>query len=100
MKIEIKQTVQVKKEIDIEFPYYYKISYADNDEVEIFGKIVNDMLKLEIVIEDSIAYSECSLFKERYWTVGACKFLEEEYKSTEEEFNTARERAFRILEAL
>lgn len=48
MKITIYETRKIKKEIDIEFPYYFSYE-IDSCNIEYFGKIINENECFKIV---------------------------------------------------
>jgi len=99
MKIQIEE--KVKREIEVEVPYYYKHNLTDyeyeNTSV-IYGKITeNESFTVHEKIRDNgdITYE---IEKEKRWGDGS--YFAEKYKSTYKEYEEAKERAKQFFNVL
>jgi hypothetical protein len=96
MKIDITKIIAVNKTIEIDYPYYYKDDrMLDHARNVVFGKIVDDIV-YEIEYYESyrgggISYS---LTKDDRND----RYFDEEYRSTEQEYNDAKDRALKFLQ--
>ena len=95
MKITVYETQRIKKEIDVEFPYYFSYE-VDGCNIEYFGKIINEneCFKMSEIKNDYgdklIAYSiEIGKPDESYY-----RFPD---KSSEYVFNAAKERMLKFI---
>lgn len=100
MQIQIKETIEQVKTIEVEFPYYSK----SNIESEHYNYIIyNKIEEKNIVI-----ITEYNRENNKSYTVEIDNFtsiidgnysddFKEEYKSTEQEFNQAKQRAIDFL---
>ena len=99
MKIEITKQVNVKMVVDIDFPYYYKYDLTDYDYEStsvIYGKITEIG---EVRIHEKIRSKNNAVYEIEKNNRRDCYF-EEKYKSTEEEYNKAKERAKHFFNVL
>jgi hypothetical protein len=101
MKIEVTRTKRVKEEIEVEIPYYYKHDLTDYDYENtsvIYGKITeNEIFTIHEKIRDNgnVIYE---IEKEKRWGDGS--YFAEKYKSTNGEYEEAKERAKQFFNVL
>ncbi len=99
MKIEVTRTKRVKEEIEVEFPYYYKHNLTDYDYENtnvIYGKKTETE---EVTINEKIRDNNNSIYeieKDRRND----SYFDKEYKSTEQEYEEAKERARQFFNVL
>ena len=99
MKIEVTRTKRVKEEIEIEFPYYYKHDLTDYDYENtcvVYGKITE---KEEVTIQEKIRGNGNTIY-ELEKDSRSDSYFTEEYKSTEQEYKEAKERAKQFFNVL
>ena len=99
MKIEITKQINVKEVVEIDFPYYYKHDLTDYDYEStsvIYGKITE---RGEVTIHEKIRSKNNVIYEIEKDNRSDCYF-KEKYKSTEEEYNKARERAKQFFNVL
>jgi len=99
MKVEITKQIEVKEIIEIDFPYYYKHDLTDyeyENTCVIYGKITESE---EVTIHEKIR-SKNNVIYEIEKDSRSDSYFAEKYKSTEEEYNKARERAKRFFNVL
>ena len=101
MKIQIEETKKVKREIEVEIPYYYKHDLTDyeyeNTSV-IYGKITeSEVFTIHEKIRDNgnIIYK---IEKEKGWSDEY--YFTDKYKSTIGEYEEAKERAKQFFNVL
>lgn len=92
MKITIYETRKIKKEIDIEFPYYFKWEF---NTTKLFGKIINEKECIEISDIRDDFYIETSY--EIKITEPDESYYKIEDKSCEYEFEAAKERILKFI---
>ena len=95
-KIEITVTKEVKKTIDVDFPYYYKCDFNSDHHFDSFeyGKINKDRssfsIQEHIAFDDSVSYEINTSGFANY-------FFKEKHKSTAKEYEAAKNRAMEFL---
>lgn len=99
MKIEVTRTKRVKEEIEVEFPYYYKHDLTDYDYENtyvIYGKKTETE---EVTINEKIRDNKNFIYeieKDRRND----SYFDKKYKSTEQEYEEAKERAKQFFNVL
>ncbi len=99
MKIEVTRTKRVKEEIEVEFPYYYKHDLTDyeyENTCVIFGKKTEEE---EVTIQEKIRDNGNTIY-ELEKDSRSDSYFGEEYKSTEKEYEEAKERAKQFFNVL
>lgn len=100
MQIEITKQVPVQETIEIDFPYYYKHDlYPEDSESCIYGKITENKL-IAIHIRSSWKYDpelEISIELSNTHASQHTCYLKPKYKSTEEEYLSAKTRLLNFI---
>lgn len=102
MKVKIKETTEVIKEIEADLPYYYKKDfYPDRGESCIYGCIYETK---SFAIHEDIRDDGETIYKfesDIYQSIaqgGMSSYFKPEYKSTKEEYEQAKLVALKFIE--
>lgn len=98
MKIKVRKSIETLEEIDVDFPYYYKYdACSDSGTYLIFGKITGEEV---LSIDESIDYDGQAKyeFEKEKFNLGFSSYItDDDHKSSQQEFEAAKERAVLFL---
>ncbi len=90
-KITVRRHITTEKEIEIDLPYYYKHDlYSDYGDSIIYGRIDGEITTSIHEKEDQYGKISYEIEKEKWGSDGS--YFTDEHKSTEVEYNKAKER--------
>lgn len=99
MQLEITTTKRVKETIEVEFPYYYKQDLTDYDYEDtcvLYGRKTESE---DLTIREKIRYNNTTIYEIEKEEMNH-SYFGKEYKSTEKEFEEAKDRAKNFINNL